>query len=109
MNNEIDRLGKVIKDTRIEKHMTQSQLSKRLNISLRHLIAIENEKRRPSYELLFAIIQELAIPADTIFHPELGYDHAEMEKLKLLLAQCDEKEVKALTVALQTLVEKKER
>jgi transcriptional regulator with XRE-family HTH domain len=102
--NTIDNLGSVIKSARIEKHLTREQLAQILDISPRHLSAIENENQKPSYELLFYIIRESTIPADTIFHPELRYERSEMEKLRLLLAQCDEKEMKAVAATLQSLL-----
>jgi transcriptional regulator with XRE-family HTH domain len=106
---EIDKLGSVIKSARLARHMTHEQLAKKLDISLRHLKAIENENQKPSYELLFAIIRELEIPADTIFYPELGYDRFELEKLRLLLSQCDKKEVSLVTATVQALLNEKER
>ncbi|GHV32665.1 hypothetical protein FACS18949_04300 [Clostridia bacterium] len=104
MQNEADRLGDIIKSARLARHLTREQLAVTLGISLRHLSAIENEKQKPSYELLYRLIRELAIPADTIFYPELGYKRSEMERLQLLLAQCDEKEVNAVATTLQSLL-----
>ena len=104
MQNEKDRLGGVIKSARMEKQLTREQLAATLSISPRHLSAIENENQKPSYELLYNIIRELAIPADTIFYPELGYERSEIEKLRLLLAQCNEKEVDAVVATLQSLL-----
>ena len=103
--NALDRLGGIIKSARISKRLTREQLAQILDISPRHLGAIENEHQKPSCELLFRLIRELAIPADTIFYPELGYERTEMERLRLLLAQCDEKEVNAVAATLQSLLD----
>jgi transcriptional regulator with XRE-family HTH domain len=105
VQNEHDRLGNIIKAARLARHLTREQLSATLGISPRHLSAIENENQKPSYELLYCIIRELAIPADTIFYPELGYKRSELERLRLLLAQCDEKEVNAVAATLQSLLD----
>jgi transcriptional regulator with XRE-family HTH domain len=104
MENIPNTLGKIIKFARLAQHLTREQLAERLKISPRHLIAIENENQKPSYELLYRLIRELAIPADTIFYPELGYKPSEIEKLRLLLAQCDEKELSAVSATLQSLL-----
>jgi len=72
MEGEFDRLGAIIKSVRNAKHLTREQLAATLDISPRHLSAIENENQKPSYELLFRIVRELEICADSIFHPELG-------------------------------------
>ena len=99
-----DKLGSIIKTARLDKHLTQKRFAKKMNISPRHLAAIENENQKPSYGLLYCIIRELAISADIIFYPELEYNHSEMWKLWLLLAQCNEKEMRAIFAILQSLL-----
>jgi len=101
----IDCLGAIIKSARQEKQLTREQLAELLGVSSRHLGAIENEHQKPSYELLFRIVRELTIPADTIFYPELGQEISKIEKLRIILAQCDEKEVSAVATALQSLLD----
>jgi len=103
MSMEYDRLGSIIKSARISKQLTRKELGEKLCITQRHLIAIENENQKPSYDLLFNLIRELSIPADTIFYPELGLDTAVIDKLRLLLSCCGEKEIDMLTATLQLL------
>lgn len=102
-----DQLGHIIKTARIEKHMTQKQLASALGITARHLMAIENANKRPSYDLLFRIIRLLEISADMIFYPGCEYGHSTMGKVRLLLNRFDEKEVNAMITALLSLVEGK--
>ena len=45
-------LGAAIKVARQNQQLTQTELSEELDISSRHLQAIENENKAPSYELL---------------------------------------------------------
>ena len=63
-------LGDAIKAARRAKGWTQSHLAGLLEISPRHLKGIENNGRKPSYNLLVRIIRELDISTDKIFHPE---------------------------------------
>ena len=65
----------------------------------------ENEHQKPSYELLFRLVRELTIPADTIFYPELGQERSKIEKFRIILAQCDAREVSAVATALQSLLD----
>ena len=67
MHKVSDKLGHVIRSARLEKHLTQKQLAKRLSITPHYLMSIENKKQIPSCDLLFRIIRELEISADTIF------------------------------------------
>ena len=107
MNSKTDKLGGIIKSARIANHLTRKQLAQQLNISQRYLIAIENENQKPSYELLYQLIRELFIPADVIFYPELKHDYQDIEKLRLLLTRCNEKEIAVFTAALQSLIDNK--
>ena len=76
------RLGGAIKTARIERHLTQKELAKRLSISSHYLMALENKQQIPSCDLLFRIIRELEISANTLFYPEYEHDHALVGKLR---------------------------
>ena len=108
MHKVSDKLGKVIKSARLEKHLTQKQLAERLSITPHYLMSIENKRQIPSCELLFRIIRELEISADTIFYPEYEHDHALVKKLQILLSRCDEKDINVIIATLQSLLENKE-
>jgi len=56
-----DCLGDLIKSARKFKNMTQAELAAKLQISARHLKAIENEDKKPSFNLLERIVSELEI------------------------------------------------
>ena len=101
-------LGGAIKTARIERHLTQKELAKRLSISSHYLMSIENKRQIPSCDLLFRIIRALEISADTIFYPEYEHNHALVGKLRLLLSRCDEKDINVIIATLQSLLENKE-
>ena len=61
-----DCFGSVVKSARQAKGLTQLQLSDLLKITPRYLKAIENSGRKPSYDLLICIINELDISADIL-------------------------------------------
>jgi len=99
-----DKLGKVIKAARLEKHLTQKQLAQSLAISPYYLMSIENRRQIPSSDLLFRIIRELGISADTIFYPEYGHDSELVKKLQILINKCDEQDITVITATLETLL-----
>ena len=103
--NEYDCLDSVIKSARNEKHMTQNQLALELDITTRHLMAIENNNKKPSYDLLFRLIRKLEISADTIFYPNCGNPNSFLEKLRILLNNYEEKEIDAAITALIALID----
>jgi putative transcriptional regulator len=108
MNNGTkDELGVAISLARLEKGMTRAELAKKLHITPRHLGAIENGKKKPSFELLFHMIHELHITADRFFYPKTEHDHLELEEILLSLSQGDDKRINTILSALHSLVVEK--
>ena len=58
------RIGQAIKEARQQKHMTQSQLAEKLDISAKHITAIENGPYIPSLKLLVSATLELNLSLD---------------------------------------------
>ena len=63
----IKNMGYILKQARLKMGYTRDQLSERVGISHRYLTAIENEDRRPSYEVLSKLLRNLGLSADSIF------------------------------------------
>jgi transcriptional regulator with XRE-family HTH domain len=103
-NDAKSELGAAIKSARFEKGITRTELAKKLDITPRHLGAIENDNKKPSFELLFHMIHELHITADRFFYPETEHDHLELEEIILALCQGDDKRVNTILSALHSLV-----
>ncbi|MCI1208183.1 MAG: helix-turn-helix domain-containing protein [Treponema sp.] len=66
-------LGKLIKSARLEAGLTQDNLATRVGVTSRYIMAIENENKYPSIQVLSKIICTLKISADTIFYPEMQH------------------------------------
>jgi transcriptional regulator with XRE-family HTH domain len=103
-DNKIDELGAAIKSARINNGMTRRELAARLHITPRHIAAIENEQRKPSFELLFHLVHELNITADRLFYPKTEHDHLELEETILALCQGNDKRINTILSALHSLV-----
>ena len=87
--------------------MTQKQLAERLSISPHYLMSIENKQQIPSGDLLFRIIRELDISADTIFYPEQDYGCELVNRLHILLGKYEEHDLELIIAMLQTLLQAK--
>jgi transcriptional regulator with XRE-family HTH domain len=70
MKSYDNNLGAIIKHARREHNLTQEQLAEKVGIGSRHLMAIENEGKAPSFEVLFNLIRVLEIFPDAIFYPD---------------------------------------
>ncbi|OJU14020.1 MAG: transcriptional regulator [Clostridiales bacterium 43-6] len=105
--NDSDKLGSILKAARIAKNITREHLSEVINITPRYLMSIENENKKPSFNVLFQLVRELSIPADTIFYPESENNNTEVEQLIRLLYLCDERDLKIATATVRALVDNK--
>ena len=101
-----NNLGSIVKAARLNKGLTQEVLAEKVGVGLRHIMGIENEGHFPSYEVLYYLIRELNIPADKIFYPEKITDNPQLEYLIHLLEQCDDKNLRAVTALVESLLSK---
>ena len=114
MHNKTTNLGAAIKAARKRKHLTQMALSEELGITPRHLQALENESKTPSYALLSRVLSYLDIPADSIFSageeamPETLSKEKE-QLLYLIKSNCYERDILVLLSTAISLVNKKEQ
>jgi len=88
-NRETNKLGEILKRARIGKDYSRDQLAGRAGISTRYLTAIENENRKPKFDVLYRLIRSLGISADCIFYPETAETENDCTQLVRLIQQCD--------------------
>jgi len=105
--NNFDRFGSILKAARKAKGLTREQLAEIISITPRYLMSIENENKKPSYDVLFRLVRELSISADTIFYPENQHVDTKVEQLMRLLYLCNERELKIATATIQALFDNK--
>jgi len=105
--NDFNRLGSILKAARKAKGLTREQLAEIMSITPRYLMSIENENKKPSYDVLFRLVRELSISADTIFYPENQHVDTKVEQLTRLLYLCNERELKIATATIKALLDNK--
>jgi len=105
--NRDDKLGIVVKDARNEKKLTREQVAEQVYITPRYLMSIENENKKPSYNVLFRLVRVLGIPADDIFYPENKTATTDVERLIRLIYECDERDICVLTSTAKALLDSK--
>lgn len=70
-------------------------------------MAIENENKKPSYNILFRLVRELGIPADLIFYLENNLIYPKAKYLIRLLSLCDEHDLNIIISTTKSLLENK--
>ena len=109
MRNATSNLGVAIKAARKSKQLTQLELSEELGITPRHLQAIENENKTPSYDLLSRMLSFLNIPADSIINSTESELTPEQEQLLYLIRhKCNQRDIAVLLSTAEALVNTKE-
>ena len=103
--NNFDMLGSILKAARKTRGLTREQLAEIINITPCYLMSIENENKKPSFDVLFRLVRELGISADTIFYPENQRADTEVEQLVRLLYLCDDRELKIATATIKALLD----
>lgn len=102
---ENDMLGAVIKNARNNKKITLESLAEKIGISARYLSSIENENKKPSYDVLFKLIRTLGISPDLIFYPGLPSKETELEDLIRLLHSCDTHSLNVARATVEALID----
>ena len=80
MHNDMKLMGRVIRKARENKSITQQALADKIEVSLRTIIAIENGKRNPTFDVLYRLVHALDIPGDLIFRPDNTPNTLEQEQ-----------------------------
>ena len=103
-----NRLGKFIRNGRLDLNLTQEQLAEKLNCNLSYLGTVERGKNIPSLKLFCRIILILNLSADAFIRPKQNTENSTYLQLIRLLPQCTPKELKILLENARTLLENRE-
>ncbi len=105
IHNIPDTLGVTVKSARKNADMTIEELAERIDVTERYLYRIENEGKKPSFEVLYKLVRELSIPSDLIFYPEKPSKDFEIENLLRMLYNCDEQSLEVVKATAKALID----
>lgn len=105
MHKQPDNLGNVIKTAREKAGITIEYLATNVGITERYLYRIENEGKKPSFDVLYKLTRKLSISTDTIFYPEKPSKDSEIENLLRILSECDERSLEIVKATAKALIE----
>ena len=104
MRNNYDTLGQIIRKARTAKHLTQDQAAEMLGVCPRHFQYIENDKKKPGYDLLCRLIYKLDISPDTIFFPQNEVNNPELMALFQKIRLCDERQIAVIIATTEAIL-----
>ncbi|MCD8013893.1 MAG: helix-turn-helix domain-containing protein [Lachnospiraceae bacterium] len=105
MHNQPDTLGIVIKSAREKAGITVEALGEKIGITERYLYRIENEGKKPRYDVLYKLIRELSIDSNEIFYPEKQSEDSEIGNLLRMLAVCDNRALQVIKATIQAFMD----
>lgn len=104
MHTNPETLGDIIKYYRERSDYTVEELANKVGVTERYLYRIENEGKKPSYDVLFRIIRTLSISPERIFYPEITNQSQKISSITRLLYLCDEKTIKGIESLIKELL-----
>lgn len=105
MHNEHDNFSMIIKNARLQSEFTMEELAEKLGVTERYLYRIENENKKPSYDVLYKLIRVLSISPDLIFYPEKNSEISEIDTLIRTLCNCDQRLLTVVRATITALIE----
>lgn len=105
MHNQPDILGIVIKSAREKVGITVEALAERIGITERYLYRIENEGKKPRYDVLYNLIRELSIDPNQIFYPEKQSEDSEIGNLLRMLSACDNRALQVIKATIRAFID----
>jgi len=105
VHNYRETLGGVIKSAREKEELTIESVANNVGITERYLYRIENEGKKPSFDILYKLIRELSISPDLIFYPEKPSKDSEIENLLRILSECDERALAIVKAIAKVLID----
>ena len=106
MQSKCDTLGKIIREARTNKNLTQDKAAEILEISPRHFQYIENDNKKPGYDLLCRLIHKLDISPVAIFYPQNEISNPELAGLFRKIRLCDQYQMSVINATTDALLKK---
>ena len=105
MHKNTETLGQVIKKARKHHNLTIEALAEKIGVSERYLYRIENEGKKPSFDVLYSLVRTLSISSDSIFYPEKPTKESEIEDLVRMLYNCNERDLEIVKAVVKAIKE----
>ena len=84
---------------------TREQIADRAEISSRFLSAIENDKRKPSLDVLIRLVNAIGASFDEVLAPQIEQESEIVERIQRLVLQCSHREQERLLALIDKLLD----
>ena len=102
---DISYMGPIFKKYRLDVKRTQDEVAEKVGITTRFLMALENEEKRPSLDILLRLVDVLNIPGDAILHPQLQTIDDEDEQLIRMMMRLNSRDKQVIRSTILSMLE----
>lgn len=103
MNQSVSALGRVVRSTRKNRHLSQEALAEMIGVCKRTIIDIENDAGNPKFEILCLLVRTLNLPLYQVFYPEVPENTELKNVLMQELGGCSAYEMKIILSVVRSL------
>ena len=104
MHTEVTPIGSIMRDARKAKGWSQEELAEYIGVAKKTILAVENNKRFPSFDVLWKLVHALDISSDLILCPDRVLLTGELDQLINELRACNEREQRFVTEMIRGLL-----
>lgn len=108
MDKNTNCFGTVIRKARENNQLTIDELADKVQISLRYMQKIENEKKIPSYAVIKRLVVTLSLDANQLFYnnEDFNEENLEVEIVLNKIRNCNKHDFKVIKATLFALLER---
>lgn len=101
--------GGSLRHAREKRDYTREQIADRAEISSRFLAAIENDKRKPSLDVLIRLVNAIGASFDEVLAPQMERESEITERIQRLVLQCSHRDQELLLALIDKMLDTKEK
>lgn len=107
MDKNMNCFGTIIRKARESNQLTIDELASKVEISLRYMQKIENEKKIPSYAIIKRLVVALSLDANQLFYDNEEHNDESLEMGIVLnkIKKCDKHNFNVIKATLFALLE----
>lgn len=101
----LNYMGSMLKEARLEAKLTQDEVAERIGITTRYLMAIENEGKCPALDVWFRLIRTLHLSANALVYPEKTAEKEQDERLLYMIRSLNSRDKKIVQTTIQAMLD----
>lgn len=91
-----------------KREYTREQIAERAGISPRFVSAIENDRRKPSLDVLIRLVHAIGTSFDEVLMPQTISEEYTADRIKRLITQCSQRDQELVLALIDQMLDSKE-